>query len=393
VLRDLPFTLPKSSAVWKKRISLATKGISSALLVSQVKNTAAWLWHEPRAEAATRVLDEVGEAGDGASSLRVMLVAHWATVGTFVPTDVDARIRHHAWTAIESVPELEAACALVDEIASWDPRLASARVLESSHGTVCGHDGEWLAVRSGALGRAIALDATTCAEQLASAIDAELAREERIFDEAVKSGAPADRVLRAATILAHNLGDLSRVVDQWPKHPGLVSLRDRYVRLGHPDAPVPRPVFVLAGALNKSLMALENHRFLALRKARALRTARDLLLPIGPWLDAWGETVARHPALEERDRAEVVTALLELHLSSPAQLGCLRALAGIHRATRGGLEVFAHHLPARIRKEPLRGRVREALDVDAERFAARIEHRCRAELVTCAPRGYSTRQP
>ena len=196
---------------------------------------------------------------------------------------------------------------------------------------MCGHDGEWLAVRAGALGRAAVLDATDCAERLASAIDAELDREERIFAEAVQTSAPADHLLRAATILAHNLGDLSRVADAWPKHPALAPLRERYVRHGHPDAPAPRPSFVLAGALNKSLMALENHRFLALRKARALRTARDLLSPIGPWLDAWGETIATHPALEARDRAEVVTALLDLHLSSPAQLGCLRAPAGSGR--------------------------------------------------------------
>jgi hypothetical protein len=137
---------------------------------------------------------------------------------------------------------------------------------------------------------------------------------------------------------------------------------------------------VLAGALNKEIMALENHRFLALRKARALRRSRSLLLPVGPWFDAWGEALCASEHLADDDRAEVVTALIELHLSSPSQQGCLRALAGIHRATRGGLGFYAEALPARVRKEVARGRIREALDLPARHFEARLEKRLRAAL-------------
>jgi hypothetical protein len=137
---------------------------------------------------------------------------------------------------------------------------------------------------------------------------------------------------------------------------------------------------VLAGALNKELMAVENHRFLALRNARALRRSRVLLLPVGPWFDAWGETVCRSELLDEAGRAEVVAALVELHLRSPLQEGCLRALAAFHRETRGGLCWYGDALPARLRKEIGRGRIREAIDVPRERFEARIESRCRALL-------------
>jgi hypothetical protein len=127
-------------------------------------------------------------------------------------------------------------------------------------------------------------------------------------------------------------------------------------------------------------MALENHRFLALRKPRALRRSRALLLPIGPWFDVWGETVCRSELLDDADRAEVVAALIELHLRSPAQQGCLRALAAIHRETRGGLGWYAAALPARVRREVGRGRLREAIDVPREHFEARVENRYRALL-------------
>ena len=90
--------------------------------------------------------------------------------------------------------------------------------------------------------------------------------------------------------------------------------------------------------------------------------------------------MCRSELLDEADRAEVVAALVELHLKSPAQEGCLRALAAFHRETRGGLGWYDTALPARLRKEIGRGRIREAIDVSRERFEARIEARCRALL-------------
>jgi hypothetical protein len=359
-----------------KRVTRA--GILPRVLVDQVRSTAGWLWADPAAEELTRVLDDVdGAEADretaGVAYSRLLFAAHYATVATFVPTDVDARIRHHAWMALEREEELAATCDALDAIAKGDVHRVSARVVDSTHGTLSGHDGEWLSVRAGALGRALALGFEALAKRLEDTIAAELAREEAIFVEASK-GAPA-RALATATTIAHNLGDLSRVVEQWPNRPEHAALRARFARLGHEESS--NRTFAIAGIINKAVTANENHRFLALRKPRALRTARALLLPIGPWFDAWGETVAK--MLDDRDRAEVVTALLELHLAQPAQLGCLRALAGIHRATRGGLEVHVPDLPARIRKEALRGKVREAIDLPPERFEARMANRWEAE--------------
>ncbi len=352
--------------------------------MSQVKNTAAWLWNDPRARAATKVLDDVPAAeaayrGGGTAYFGLLLAAHFATVATFVPTDVDARIRHHAWMAIESPDVLAAACDVVDEVASWDVHAVSARVDVSSRGPLSGHDGEWFSVRAGALGRAAVLGANESVERLVSRIDAELDREEAIVAEAIEER-EARRAMTVATIVAHNLGDLSRVAAEWPRHPVLDPLRERYVRLAHADAAVKRRPFVVAGALNKALMAHENHRFLPLRKPRALRTSRELLLPTGPWFDAWGETIARSEHLEDRDRAEVLAALLEIHGRDPDADGCLRAIAGLHRATRGGIERFVPDLPARMRKDALRGKVRGALDVTVEHFNARIERKYKTAL-------------
>lgn len=345
-------------------------GIAASLLVRQVKNTAAWLWEDQ--PALVRPLTEV-EGEDGPAPLRALFIAHHATVATFVPTDVDARIRHHAWQSMAGSEEVAAALDLLDAIAREDVHAVSARVLDSrKHGAVSGHAGEWFSVRAGAALRAGQLGDEALLERVAGDVDAELERHEAIYAEAKGN---ARRTLTMSTIIAHNLGDLSRVVMEWSKLPLLAPYRDRWLRLGHPDAPVPRPAFVQAGALNKAMMAHENHRFLPLRKPRGLRVSRSLLLPIGPWLEDWGAMIATSPHLEDRDRAEVLEALLDVHARDPNQEGCLRAIAGLHRATRGGIELYIPDLPARMRKDALRGRVRDALDITAEHFGARIERR------------------
>jgi hypothetical protein len=122
-------------------------------------------------------------------------------------------------------------------------------------------------------------------------------------------------------------------------------------------------------------MADENHRFHALRKARGLRRSRDLLLPIGPFFEAWGATIATHAALDERDRAEVVAALLAVHEGRPTERGCLRALAAIDARTAGGLQSFAHDLPARLRKLLSSGPIRDALKTPVATFEARMRKR------------------
>ena len=356
-------------------------GIANSLLVGQVRNTAAWLWEAPASAPLVTLFDAASDEpegpGDGLAgvrTLRLRLAAHYATVATFVPTDVDAHIRHHHWMAIDDANLFAAAHACIDEAAERDAALVSARVTDG----VSGHDGEWFSVRAGALGRALSLGLADDATALATRIDAELDREEQLFAAAVARDAPARTTLALATALAHNLGDLSRVVDAWPKALASHGHRARYSRLGHVDGAESRPAFVLAGDLNKEIMAHENHRFLALRKPRALRRGRELLLPVGPWFDDWGEQIGRSALLDDGDRAEVVGALIELHLSSPRQQGCLRALAGIHRTTRGGLSSYVAELPARIRKEALRGQIRDALDVSPEHFGARMEKRLRA---------------
>jgi hypothetical protein len=351
--------------------------IAPRVLFEQVRNAAGWVLDGPvspetsfRAALADVEATERAYKGSDASLpyFRALLAAHFCTVATFVPTDVDARIRHHVFVELDA-EALAAACEVIDEAARWDVNLVSARVVRG----ISGHDGEWFSVRDGALGRALSIGAGDLAARLETAIDDELAREHAALVDLAR-GDPLD-LLRVVTTVAHNLGDLSRVVDAWPNHPTHAVLRAKYTRLGHDKSERYGDAFVRAGALNKSVMADENHRFLALRKPRGLRRSRDLLLPIGPFFDDWGKTIAKSSALEEKERAEIVAALLELHESRPEQRGCLRALAAIHDNTSRGLSAFEHLLPARTRKLISSGPLRDALKTPREVFEARMRKR------------------
>jgi hypothetical protein len=371
-------------------------GIAPSVLLAQVRNTAAWaLEHgpgeSPHAHATSWRAALLGAPSLEASwqspearldYLALLLAAHYATCGTFVPTDVDTRIRHHAWQEIHGRDALRAAVAVVDRTDAWNPRAVSARVVEiPGVGLLSGHDGEWLSVRAGALGRALQMNADELVEELTARIDAELEREARAFKVARAMRGGEVTALCVATTLAHNLGDLSRVVEEWPVRSERAQvLQTRYLRLGHEERARYDGVFALAGHVNKAVMAAENHRYLPLRKPRALRRARDLILPFPPFLDAWGEHIGRHRGLDHADRGAILAALLEGHEGDPSQQSYLRAIAGLNRTSPGGIDALAREVPARLRKLIASGPVREALRVAPARFEARMANRYRAAL-------------
>ncbi|MGO9710085.1 MAG: hypothetical protein ACLQBL_14555 [Polyangiaceae bacterium] len=360
----------------------STPGVAPSVLAAQVAATAPWIV-DADAPACAIVRDvESIEAKWRADALAsdyfgLLLAAHYLTVATFVPTDVDARIRHHAWVEADR-DRLASQLDRVDAAASWDARLVSARTVadprarspEEGH-AISGHDGEWLSVWAGALGRALVIEDDVSRDRCLAAIEASLDRQAGVY--LALEGRP-DRLadlLRAGTVLAHNAGDLSRVVEQWPKGPSIEPHRARLMKLGHERGDRFGGAFMRAGAINKALTAIENHRFLALRAPRGLRRARALLLPIGPFFDDWGEAVARSTLLEHEDRAAIVEALLETHLRGDDQQGCLRALAAIHEHAPGGLDRLAPDLPARMRKLVSAGVVREAMKTSKATFEGR----------------------
>jgi len=167
--------------------------------------------------------------------------------------------------------------------------------------------------------------------------------------------------LSVVTTVAHNVGDLSRVVDTWAPAHAESELGLRYRRLGHEDGARFDGAFVFAGNLNKERMALENHRFLPLRGPRALRRERAFLLPFGPYFYEWGRLIGSTQLLDDDERAEILLALVRVHELRTEERGCLRAIAGIHVAVSGGVDKLARLWPAERRGSLTRGGVQLAL--------------------------------
>jgi hypothetical protein len=348
-------------------------GIAPTLLLEQVKSTAPWAFAiEPRlpAVAILAAAPEIEErwrtSGGGEDYFVALLAAHFTTVATFCPTDVDARIRQHAWAGLAK-ERLASAVARVEEVARWPVPPVTARHVVIDGEVLAGHQGEWFSVMAGALGRALALSDAAIVERTTAWIEAELTREARLVTFARKHAA-AQELLSVVTTVAHNAGDLSRVIDTWAPAHAESELGRRYRRLGHEDGARFDGAFVFAGHLNKERMALENHRFLPLRGPKALRRERAFLLPFGPYFYEWGRLIGSTKLLDDAERAEILLALVRVHELRAEEQGCLRAIAGMDAAISGGVDKLARPWPAAQRSALARGGVKQALRLEEADF-------------------------
>ncbi len=323
-----------------------------------------YLFEEPDTLAAFPPAQTVRGFTEGATLshfeyFRLCLSCHYLTCATPVPTDVDNQIRLKLWPAgLPLATALEMA-SLVLASHDWDFTLVSNRVSTGAAGSewenapLHGHFGEWFTVASGAygaLGRYRAADAKTLRQALFEAIVREAERHASIFGSLWRGG-DGRGALEASASIAHNLGDLDRVMDMW-ELPIADPLRLRYYKLtATPFDPDGKLRFQgrlwAAGELYKSeiagsSMALENHRHFALRKPRVLRSQPSLRIPLGPFFDAWGGEVAQR--LSGEGLLEVVTALAEgwERLSKTVAYGrALRAILEVHPELREQPRVLA----------------------------------------------------
>lgn len=356
----------------RERIYPIHAGIDPNTLIEQVRNTASWTLSDPYPCAAvfSNVAD-IRTRWQGSpidpEYFRLLLSAHYATVATFTPTDVDARIRQHHVNALDQ-EGLAVAVRTLFEVAAWSASLVSSRVVREGTHEFSGHLGEWMSVAAGALGRAYTLGAAPEIEMLEAFLEDLLAAHARAF-ESIRSepGRELD-ALRLSTVIAHNLGDLSRVAEEWPKKIAAKSLA--YMSLGHATQSRFGRTFYCVGEINKRWMAKENHRFLALRRPKALRQSRDLLLPMGPFFDAWARLVIDR--LDDEELLTVIEGLFETYARNPSELGCLRALYQVQEYKRGGLKPFLEGLPARLRKLAQAKELREMFSVPEAAFEAKM---------------------
>ncbi len=386
-------------------------------LLGLVENSAPWLFARDAGESGGVAVIRPSEAKPGPEQWRAILragaqlepsphpkpeerteyfalcvAAHFASAATYVPTDVDRKIRRALWQDAVGTDELPRMRALALGLALWDMRAVSARIVRvECEGAVSGHDGERLSVLGGGLVASLEAGDPRGARELEEAIDAELAREARAFVRVLQTPGAEPDLLRLASILTHNAGDLMQGLAAAADRPLGGAAQARFGALARERFERYGGAFGRAAALYRALLASEGHRNYPLRKPRALRRSPDLLLPIAPLLDAWGEQIATAAGLDHADRAEIVAALVEGCRKLPGQVGYARALAGFARAYPRGLEApeLAQHHRASVKRALRDAGLRRALSVKRESFEASLAKRARAILESgvTAPEG------
>lgn len=329
------------------------RGIAPDLLISQVRNTMPYLFEETAGSLrelppARIVLSFKGQELDHYEYFRLCLSAHFLTVATPVPTDVDNQIRQKLWPKGLALDTALQMSDLVLEFHDWDSRLVSARYVYGAKGSdvknafLTGHMGEWFTVACGAycaLKEYRSKEAQSKRDELYEAITHEVHLHSDIFGSLWKAEDGLGCLIGSASI-AHNFGDLDRVMDMW-KLDITDPLRLKYYKLSASPFDAEGELrfkgrLWSAGELYKesidgSSMALENHRHYALRAPRVLRESAEYLIPNGPFFDSWGERVAQ--GIKERGDtlSELVQTLIDGWERQPKSVGYGRGLCGIFR--------------------------------------------------------------
>jgi hypothetical protein len=172
----------------------------------------------------------------------------------------------------------------------------------------------------------------------------------------------------------HNAGDVDQGLSATAGKTVAAKARERFGRLAHERPERYGGAFPRANALYKELMAAEGHRHYPLRETKALRVDPALLLPVGPFFDGWGETLARFPGWTTAQRAEALGAVVNGTQRVKGQEGYFRALAGFDRAYPRGVDApdLAAHLPSSARRALKEPELRKKIAVRQESFEASI---------------------
>ncbi len=367
--------------------------IGPETLISQVRSTAPFL--EARFPAAEKArLIELGATPDG--FLRVLgnwqnilrpglssdeqlqdyfalcLACHHATVATFVPTDVDTKIRGIVWHESRDPEVLRPMLRFALESRGWTEDGISIRAVRG----VSGHNGERWSAIAGGLGRLLELGDTASADEALAAIEAEIEREQAVFDQvAAERDAELD-LLRLSMTLAHNRGDLTQGMGFWKRTALTAPMMDHLSTRGR---------FALAVRIYQHTgLSAEGHRHYPLRPVKVLRRSPATLLPLCPFLDEWGGVVAH---IEESH--EVLSALVTGCHKVEGQQGYYRAIAGMRHASPGAFDRAAAHMPNAVQRQLRDAELRKLIDVPKVSFESMMRKRARAALTQFGNRSLS----
>ncbi len=335
---------------------LKLMGIAPNILLKNVENTAPYLFQGEietsgpnRAYLAKLVFYKKNLKAlahiDLTEYFHLCLAAHWTTAGTFVPTDVDNQIREGLWRHETVGAHIQRMAKLTIESWQWDyEQVTNRKSYNPARGQVMStHEGTWLSVAIGAYNALIKNKFPKLAQDIADVILAEVDKEEKLLIE-LREKRDHINFLRSTALMAHNFGDLDRVIDQWQMSPDDAFYK-RIYKLGHNLNESYSPILVYSGQVNKAFLANENHRHMSMRQPRPLRKSHNFLIPVGPFMDDWGKILGESSLLSAEEKVEIIAAFHEGFTRQDQALGYIRAYRGLVNSLPEGLESLERVLP------------------------------------------------
>ena len=282
---------------------------------------------------------------DLAEYFHICLCAHWSTAGTFVPTDVDNQIRKTLWNHGTVQKYIEKMAKTTMDSWKWNYSQVTNRKSYNrlNNEVMSTHEGTWLSVAIGAYCALIKNKKTELASQMAELILTEIKKEENILIQ-LREDQDHINFLRAAPLMAHNFGDLDRVMVQWEMDEN-DSFYKKIFKLGHKLNSDYDPILVYTGKVNKEFSSKENHRHMSMRQPKCLRKSYKFLIPVGPFMDDWGTALGSSENLSMTEKGEIITALYEGYKRQDQAFGYVRAYRSILSEMEDGINSFEQELP------------------------------------------------
>jgi len=305
------------------------------------------------------------------------MAAHWTTAGTFVPTNVDNQIRESLWKHPEIQAHIDRMAKITLDSWTWDySQVTNRKSFNPKNQQVMStHEGTWLSVAIGAY-CALKKHKRPLAEDLREMILAEIQKEEALLTE-LREERDSINFLRSCALMAHNFGDLDRVIDQW-EMPLDDPFRLRIYKLGHQLNSNYSPILVYAGQVNKAFLSVENHRHMSLRQPKCLRRSGDFLVPVGPFMEKWGQILGESDKLSLADKGEIVAALFDGFNRQNQALGYPRAFGAMMRALLRGIDTLVADIPfdlaIEIKKSKFWGIAQESEEEFAKSMTQKLEN-------------------
>jgi len=296
------------------------------------------------------------------------MAAHWATAGTYVPTNVDNQIREGLWKHKEIGGHIEKMARITIDSWNWNyEEVTNRKSYNPDKGQVLStHEGTWLSVAIGAYNALIKYKKETLAREVAEVILEEISKEEKLLNY-LREKRDHINFLRSTALMAHNFGDLDRVIDQW-QMPEDDSFRKRIYKLGHQLNDSYSPILSYAGQVNKKFLSVENHRHMSLRQAKSLRRSYKSLVPVGPFMDEWGEMLGKSQDLTPSEKGEIVISLFEGFKRQDHAYGYARAYGGIMRGLSHDTNSLEAHLPFDLMAEIKKSAFLKISEIPKEEF-------------------------